>query len=348
MKNTFPTSAHRGYLDGWRGLAIVLLLWGHFFPVAGINLGTVGVNFFFVLSGLLMAQLLFIKKVELNQFYKRRIARIFPAFFAYLACVVLWYQLTGRETGWKEVLAAATFVTNYFLQIPEKTLMPLGHIWSLSVEEHSYILLSVLAVLARRNMLSARRGVLCCAVAMALAAIAYRLMYDGRELHFHLARSEVAAFGIVVSVLMLLYFADKSGPSINLLVFTVLLMLSVLINWWSVPVLIRTLGGLTLMALTVNLLGNGPPLAQHILAFYPFRQLGLWSYSLYLWQQPFYLAVHYEGLPAWLGMTLGVLCGVASYYLVEQPARLFLNRRWAAPQISAPATPAVVTAVQTE
>ena len=42
--------AHFDYLDGWRGLAIVLLLWGHFFPVPGINLGFIGVNFFFAVG----------------------------------------------------------------------------------------------------------------------------------------------------------------------------------------------------------------------------------------------------------------------------------------------------------
>lgn len=348
MKNKISGSGHLDYLDGWRGLAIVLLLWGHFFPVAGINLGTVGVQFFFVLSGLLMARLLFLKRVPLPQFYKRRIARIFPAFFFYLACVVLWYQFTGRETDWTEVLAAATFVNNYFVQSPEHTSMPLGHIWSLSVEEHSYILLSVLAILARRKLLRAHWGVLFCIVGMMLAGIAYCLLYEGRELHFYLIHSEFAAFGIFVSVLMLLYFADKSGPSINMLVFSILLMLGVLINWWSVPVLIRTLGSLTLLALTVNRLENGPPLAQQILAFYPLRQLGLWSYSIYLWQQPFYMAVHYEGLPATYGIVLGLLCGVASYYLIEQPARLFLNRRWDRHASVHPAAPSAGIAAATD
>ena len=345
MKKPLSACGHLDYLDGWRGLAIVLLLWGHFFPVPGINLGAVGVHFFFVLSGLLMARLLFIKKIPLPQFYKRRVARLFPAFYVYLACVVLWYQLTGRETGWTEVFAAATFVSNYFVQIPEKTLMPFGHIWSLCVEEHSYVLLSVLAILGRRKLLAARWGVLICIIGMTLAGVAYRLMYDGRELHFHLVHSEFAAFGIFVSVFLLLYFADKGAPSVNLLIFSVLLVLGVLINWWSVPVLIRTLGGLTLLALAVNLLGNGPPLAQTLLAFYPLRQLGVWSYSIYLWQQPFYMAVHYQGLPATHGIILGLLCGVASYYLIEQPARLFLNRRWDR-QASAPqAAPPVVIAV---
>ena len=63
---------HFDYMDGWRGLAISLLLVGHFLPVPGINLGAVGVRLFFVLSGLLMARLLFVQKVALCTFYRQQ------------------------------------------------------------------------------------------------------------------------------------------------------------------------------------------------------------------------------------------------------------------------------------
>ncbi|CAH0287860.1 hypothetical protein SRABI118_03981 [Massilia sp. Bi118] len=39
---------HIPYLDGWRGLAIVFLLIGHFLPVPGLNFGAIGVSLFFV------------------------------------------------------------------------------------------------------------------------------------------------------------------------------------------------------------------------------------------------------------------------------------------------------------
>ena len=66
------------FLDGWRGVAIVMLMIGHFAPVPGIDFGTIGVNFFFVLSGLLMSRILFVDAVPIPTFYRRRIARIFP------------------------------------------------------------------------------------------------------------------------------------------------------------------------------------------------------------------------------------------------------------------------------
>ena len=39
------------YLDGWRGVAILLVLVSHFTLINGVNFGRMGVDVFFVLSG---------------------------------------------------------------------------------------------------------------------------------------------------------------------------------------------------------------------------------------------------------------------------------------------------------
>jgi peptidoglycan/LPS O-acetylase OafA/YrhL len=55
-------------LDGWRGIAILFVLFSHFIS-SFYGLGNFGVAIFFVLSGYLMSDLLFIKKVNLNIFF---------------------------------------------------------------------------------------------------------------------------------------------------------------------------------------------------------------------------------------------------------------------------------------
>jgi len=45
------------YLDGWRGLAILLVLEGHFLSILPLNTGRLGVDVFFCLSGFLMRAL---------------------------------------------------------------------------------------------------------------------------------------------------------------------------------------------------------------------------------------------------------------------------------------------------
>src|SRR5262249_10912041 len=144
-----PASFHRlGYrrwLDGLRGLAILLVLAFHFGCLAG---GSLGVDVFFVLSGFLITTLLVEEwqgrgSIGLKHFYLRRGLRLLPAFLALLliclACTFFAENAAEAAAGRKEVWVAGCYVSNW----PElhRTSMPtLGHTWSLSVEEQFYLL----------------------------------------------------------------------------------------------------------------------------------------------------------------------------------------------------------------
>lgn len=324
-------AVHFNYLDGWRGLAISFLLLGHFFPIPGINMGTVGVNLFFVLSGLLMARLLFIQQVPIPLFYKRRIARIFPAAMAFIALIVLARLAWNGPLEYAEVLAAATFVNNYFQGQQGANIMPFGHFWSLCVEEHSYIVLSLIALAARRWRAGAGSMILAATVGIAACALWYAAHYSGAQLAALWLHTEVAAFGIFASAALLLWFQGRRLPRLPSLAYVALAGLGITLHWWSVPAPARTIAGVGLFALTINLLANAPPALHAVMAFKPLRQLGLWSFSIYVWQQPFYLWSRHHGLPAPAGLALALAAGVASFYLIERPARAWLNRAPAAP-----------------
>jgi peptidoglycan/LPS O-acetylase OafA/YrhL len=330
MQMNQQTSKYLPYLDGWRGLAICFLLIGHFFPLPSINLGAAGVNLFFVLSGLLMARVLFLDEVPLPTFYSRRAARIFPAVVCFLLIIVTLYLVFDKPVKWTEVAAAGAFVNNYFPGDPGAAVMPFGHIWSLCVEEHSYILLSIVALAARRPRLVKPQWVVgVIAVSFALIGLGYWLTYSGQHFEFDRSiRSEVSAFGIFASAFLLLARRGRIIPKLWLPVVPLLLIFGFAMHWWSVPAPIRTFFGVGAFALAVNLLEGAPPLIHRALNLGPLRQLGLWSFSIYLWQQPFYLLVHREGLPPILGAGLAVITGIASFYLLESPARRYLNHKW--------------------
>ena len=317
------------YLDGWRGLAITLLLIGHFFPVAGINLGQTGVNLFFVLSGYLMGQLLFIKETPIPVFYRRRISRIVPAHVFFILCILLGFAASGAPIEWRETLAALVFMNNYFTGELGANAMPFGHIWSLSVEEQSYILLSLVALAVRRFRLDARWLVGALAAACAAMGFWYWLHYSGRELTFQKwLHAEVSAYGILASACLLLMFVKGRIPKLPALAYPMLLGAGILVHWWSVPLPIQTTVGVGVLALTINLMPKAPAIVKAVLSFRPLRWIGLWSFSIYLWQQPFYLATHRGVMPAYIAVTLAIACGVVSFYLLENPLRLYLNRVW--------------------
>jgi peptidoglycan/LPS O-acetylase OafA/YrhL len=127
------------YLDGWRGLAIFLVLQGHFLAIQGWHSGRMGVDVFFCLSGLLMSRILFTRRVPLTTFYKRRISRIIPAFLLYLFITFAIAAVIGKAAPLREVVPTVLFLRSY---LPADFHMfsspyPIGHLWSLNVEEHS-------------------------------------------------------------------------------------------------------------------------------------------------------------------------------------------------------------------
>lgn len=322
------TVAHVKTLDGWRGVAVLSLLIGHFFPYWRLSLGLFGVNLFFVLSGLLMAQLLFQKQTPIDLFYKRRIARIFPTLFVFITTVLVVYGVAGWPISGRETFGAVALVRNYY-PVGFGNAVPFDHTWSLSVEEHAYIVLSAIALASRCTRLSARWAVLMVIAVAVVMAAWYSLTYAGADLHAErLIRSEVSVFGIFCSALLVIHFDGKTKPALPAWVFPALALLALTMHYHTVPRFFTLAVGVAALAVLVNGLDQAPAWMQWLLSTRPLRQLGVWSYSLYLWQQPFYVMKDKHVLSAPLAFLCAVLTGVLSYYLVEKPARASLNRRW--------------------
>ena len=139
-------------LDGLRAISIALVLASHAvgtvnFPhLGGLMLylsigGRTGVRVFFVISGFLITTLLLAEekrhgRVSLGAFYMRRSLRILPVYFCYLLVVFLldrWHYLHIEPSDY---LKALTYTTDLL----GASSWALGHTWSLSVEEHFYLL----------------------------------------------------------------------------------------------------------------------------------------------------------------------------------------------------------------
>ncbi|TPL95327.1 acyltransferase [Mesorhizobium sp. B2-3-12] len=315
------------YLDGWRGLSIALVLIGHFFPVPGINLGVLGVEFFFVLSGRLMAEILFIERYPLKKFFKRRFSRIYPALLVFVVAAMVALSGTFIAFKWKAALTALTFTYNYAGILLNRA-GALDHIWSLCIEEHAYIILAAIsAVVASRDRVVPLLLVLA-ALAMANGAVSYWFLHMDYETTYW--RTDVHIASILLSAAICLLKADGKLPSLLKGPYVALAAAAgaVLLFMDQVPTPIHYLLAVPLLALAVNALDFSTRLFSGWLSSLPMTTLGLWSYSLYLWQQPFYKFVYEQGSNPW-PMLAGVFaCALCSYYLIERPAREWLNRNW--------------------
>ncbi len=147
-----PRKDHVPELDGLRAIAVLQVLWVHLPPLtfgAGgravarvLGPGDLGVDLFFVLSGFLITRILLVDRgagVPLRHFLARRFLRIFPIYYLLLAVTSPW--LSGQELG-----VCATYLANYGLLFKD-SVSHLEHTWSLSIEEHFYLLWPPLVML---------------------------------------------------------------------------------------------------------------------------------------------------------------------------------------------------------
>lgn len=167
-------------LDTLRALAVSFVVLHHYvlfvserstFGWVG-DIGWVGVDLFFALSGYLIGNQIFAGLAapagfSLSRFYGRRLLRTLPNFYVVLALYYLWPWF-GDGASMLPAWRYLTFTQNILLEPGSG----FSHAWSLCVEEQFYMLLPAAALLvaAHRRCLRLAWTALAAAVAMGLMA----------------------------------------------------------------------------------------------------------------------------------------------------------------------------------
>jgi len=136
-------------LDVLRCIAVLLVIGRHTRTASRIqDIGWVGVDLFFVLSGFLISGLLFVeykerRSINVTRFYFRRGLKLYPAFYLLLAITFTVSKVFGSGRGGGRYLSEMFYVQNYGPYV-------WVHTWSLAVEEHFYLVLPLLLMLLVR------------------------------------------------------------------------------------------------------------------------------------------------------------------------------------------------------
>lgn len=146
-------------LDGWRAISILMVIiyhaaWFKLGPETSafdgktwhlFKVGTYGVSIFFTISGYLITSRILAEYKKygffnLRDFYIKRFFRIFPPFYFYLFSIfIINYLIDLKISGWDFITSLCFLRIYHFESLDWYT----AHIWSLCVEEHFYILLSL-------------------------------------------------------------------------------------------------------------------------------------------------------------------------------------------------------------
>ena len=306
------------WLDGWRAIAVAIVILSHVSGVYNWRFelpGKLGVYIFFSISGYIVTRLLLKERaasgrIDISGFYLRRAARILPPLVIFIAACLL----LGRG-GMDGALRSATFTCNVAIG-PGDCGWIFGHTWSLAFEEQYYLLLPLF--LAGR-----RRWLFALTIPLALAPFIFPLNFIGRigflqiymllGLGAAVAANEKRAFGLLTKV--------PSWVSIALLALS---------GAWIIlpPGLIQMLTGTLVpfaVVVSVFALPMRSQIARLILASVPMRTVGLWSYTLYLWQQ---LALTTPPpVPVVIGLSLAMGLAALSHSTIEKWMRDWAKQR---------------------
>lgn len=335
---------YRPDLDGVRALAVLAVLGFHAnFGQPNVQAvfagGFLGVDVFFVLSGLLITQLLLSEwahrgTVSLRGFYERRSRRLLPGLFVMLLLYGTISTLWHHDTGFlaKGLLSEVVYENVAHLISPYP--LSIGHTWTLIVEWEFYFVwpLVMIWMLRRRSP----RALLKLTVALVLADALLRAgIYAHNQnyiLTYHVAwlRVDELLVGSLVAQLGSRLRVPGWARTIGLFVILIALSRSAANQAWLY------LGGMSLIALSTaaviapyspNVDGAREWWGRKLLSTQPLPWIGKISYSLYLWSVP--VAVEMlNNTASWprplriiTTVVLSFAAASVSYYVIERTFR---------------------------
>lgn len=330
-------SGHIASLDGLRTLSILIVLGNHF--VDGRVPGGLGVYVFFVISGFLIARLLFAEmkatqQISLPRFYIRRALRLYPIVIAYCAALIAVATAMAIPFDWADPISALFYYANYHFTADPTESLPLSHFWSLSIEEHFYFILPVLMITLRCRpplVLAAMAGAFIgCLACRTIVAMRHPEYLNTEIFYFQTQfRLDSLAFGVAIAAgcesAVGRDFLRKLGhPLLLAAALATIAFCLVFRDPFFRHTLRYSILGIAI-SIAICFVLFRPSIATTLLNLPFMIWIGRLSYSLYVWHlavpptiEYFFPDTHGAAATA-LKFALSLMIAVASYYGIERP-----------------------------
>lgn len=332
-------------VDIFRSLAIISVVVFHFNHT--LPFGFLGVDLFFVVSGLLVGGLLTKEfesgsKINFFKFFLQRGFKIWPSYYALILFgnIMAW---CFYKTSNPDQIIPLWDLKRYLCFYQNYTGTPFhwsfDHVWSLCVEEHFYVLLPILFLIIQ-NFIEAKHRVkllFIFVILMILSGIALKHgsyyftnskdTYSGTH-----NRIDALAWGVLLNLIITYYGAKIKASKFTIFSFVIGLLLFAISVYHSLDVnnvFYNKLYFHSIIPITFFLMLLG---VYYVNFSYlkPLRFIAYYSYNWYLWHPVFvllltkYIGNTLYGLLIYLIVTF--LFAMIATILIEEP--LLEKRRW--------------------
>lgn len=343
---------YRPEIDGLRAIAVISVILYHaqitilgYQPFKG---GFIGVDIFFVISGYLITSIILKELVttgsfSFKYFYERRVRRILPVLCVVIlvTCFLSSFLMmpTLVEDVQKQSLSSIFFISNFkFIfdlteyQSISSNYIPLLHTWSLSIEEQFYLVFPLFLFLIffyfRKYL-----------VIILLITLTSSLVFSDWQSNHHKIENFYFTFSRAWELIFGSFCAYIKHKNISFSKDYILLnnfgLLLILLSFYifdhslrhpSIYTLLPVLG--TSFIIIFNSKNSDYTFAEKILKSKLFVGTGLISYSLYLWHYPFLVYFNTLELLSIYKFLILIIIFIISYYsyvFIEKPFRNLLQ-----------------------
>jgi len=343
-------------LDGLRALSVLAVIAYHL-DLKWAQGGLLGVGIFFVISGYLITDQIITEwnrhqRLSLVDFWIRRARRLLPAMIVMLLFVAAWLYFVDSSRLHAlqgDFLSSLFYINNWWLIFHQVSYFesfgppsPIGHLWSLSVEEQFYVMWPLLLVIGLK--FASRRGKLALLIlaGAALSALAMAMIYvpgtDPSRVYYG---TDTRAFALLIgAALAVVWPSQKLNDrvstaarntldivgGIGIMALLVFIYQTVEYDDW----LYR--GGLLFLSLiaaaVIAVLAHPASRVGKMMGCKPLRWLGVRSYSLYIWHYPVIILTSPDVNTNETGvtriilqLTASLILAAISYRYIEEPFR---------------------------
>jgi len=342
---------YRPEIDGLRAIAVMAVILYHAnIPIYEINYfmgGYIGVDIFFVISGYLITSIIINElvstgKFSFKYFYERRIRRIIPTLIIviFVSMPFAWIYMppTHLVEYAKSILYALCFSSNLYFYFSgsnysalDSNLLPFLHTWSLSVEEQFYVIFPVIFYLIHKNFRNYNLKIIIIIIIISLLYSNYLNNIDQSAVFYFL---HTRIWEILIGSLLAYLKIYKNFNLNNKILKELLTLIGIILILYF----IRYSNNLSHDSIYYNLLpiigtcmvinfSNTNNLVTRILSSKILVGIGLISYSLYLWHFPIFAITKISGFATGnisykilLGFLL-IFISTLSYLFIEKKFR---------------------------